>query len=116
MIDKATYNSLAAQLEIDLNRHSRIDWRTYRYNEMLGDACISDEGARGLNTTPDAHFEFVYGRMVTRFRVQVENETLWIELPIARVLVEDALLNHVDIIRQLAADAIASKLTERGIV
>lgn len=116
MIDKATYDNLAVQLEQELGEHFRINWHTCRYNEMLGVACISDETAGQMNTTPDAHFEFTYKRMVVQFRVLIENKTLRGSLYVARALVKDAPLHRVSIIRRLAADEIAVKLVENNIV
>lgn len=116
MIDKATYDGIASRLEHDLRQGARVDWHVSRYDAMLGVACISEETAKDIGTTPDAHFELTYKQMEIMLNVLIGVEVLWVKTYIARALVEDALVNYADIIRQLAAEEIAQKLVEQGIV
>lgn len=123
MIDKATYDNLASQLERGLNENSRIGWNVDDYDTRLREAQVSDETARGWGTTPAAYFNFIFSQIkiwysvewVTASRERIESETLRGYYYVDCRLVEDA-VDCVTIIRQLIAEQIALKLTEAKIV
>ena len=112
MIDKIAYDELAGRLERELNEGSRIKWYVDRYDARLGDACISDEAAKILGMTPETHFSWAYEQMAIWAEMMIENEGLRVMTYIGRILVEDKLLNHITVFKQLLADQIASKLVE----
>lgn len=116
MMDAATYDNLAARLEQELNEGSRIKWYVDRYDARLGDACISDEAAQALGTTPDAHFKLAYKQMMIWTEAQINCKKLKSYTYVARALIEDGALNHVAVIKQLVAEQIALSLTESDIV
>jgi len=116
MIDKETYDTLALQLEHGLNKNSRIEWHIDDYDMRLREAEISEETAEDWKTTPAEYFDFIFSQMKIWYTLEVGRETLRGDYYIARVLVEDTLLNYIGIIKNLIAEQITSKLTEDGIV
>ena len=111
-MNKMAYDELASRLEQELNVGSRIEWYVDRYDARLGDACISEEAAKALGTTPDAHFDQVYKHLAIWTDVNIECEKLRHVLDVTCTLVEAEAVDYVAIIKRLVADNIASKLIE----
>ena len=101
MIDEATYDSLALQLEQELSKNSCVAWHVCRYDEILHDAHIPSEST--------------YKQMAIWFQVDIEHQVRASCIYVARALVEHA-DNHIDIIKGLVAEQIALVLIEKGIV
>ena len=120
MIDKATYDELASRLERELNENSRIEWYVDRYDARLGDACISDEVAKAVGITPEAHFDLAYKQMEIWAEVCIVCRKLKSKFRVytyvARALIEDGAPDYVVIVKQLVADQIALSLIESNII
>ena len=116
MIDKETYNTLAAQLERSLNEYSRIEWDVDRYDTRSREAHISNETAESWGTTPAEYFDSIFRHMKIWYTIAFKTESLRGWYYIAYALIEDSLVNHIDIIKQQIAEQIALKLIESNIV
>ena len=112
MIDKATYDGIASQLEHGLNENSRIAWNVDGYDMRLREAQVSDETAGDWGTTPAEYFDFIFNQMKIWYMIEVGHESLRDCYYVACSLVEDAALNHVGIIKELVAEQIALRLIE----